>query len=209
MTKNAQAKLRFVYVNSPPAIQKRIARVIEAISNSKPHGIDSPLLKKIKVQDTSLSMLEENADSFLALMRTLPKKHPFKEAVEEMSSLTDKLAAKLEESGQELSKILQTDEDDLPGIKASALGELADLIKAEATKIADLKQLTKTLSTLSGKVHKEEKAKPVEHELPSKEVGGKDKKKKSEEEGISEEVPEIPGAGASGAPGTGTPIPGF
>lgn len=209
MKSTVHSKLRFVYANSPLAIQPRIARVINAISNSKPHGIDSPLLKKVKVQNTSLSLLEENADSFLALMRTLPKKHPFKETVEEMSSLAEKLSAKIEESGQELSKILQTDEQDLPGIKSSALGELADLIQTESSKIADLKELTKTLSTLAGKVHKEEKSKPVEHDMPSKDVGSKNKKKKSEEEGISEEIPEIPGAGAAGAPGKGTPIPGL
>ena len=204
------AKLMFVHTNAPTSIKPRVARILQAISNSKPYGIDSPLLKKVKVQNTSLSLLEENADSFLALMRTLPKKHPFKETVEEMSALAEKLSSKIEESGQELSKILQTDEQDLPGIKASALGELADLIQTESSKIADLKELTKTLSTLAGKVHKEEKASPVEHDLPSKDVGGKNKKKKSEEEGISEEIPEIPGsAGAAGAPGTGTPIPGF
>ncbi len=179
-------KLRFVHVNAPLLLQPRIARVIEAISNSPPEGIEAPILQKVKPKDTPLLVLQDNADSFLALMRTLPKKHPFKEVVSEMNSLAEKLAEKLEESGQELSKILQTDEDDLPGIKGSALGSLADLLQSEKSKLAELQELTTTLTTLAGKAHKEEKTKPVEHELPSKDVGSK--KKKKEAPGIGDEV---------------------
>lgn len=189
----ALRKLRFVHVNAPLLLQPRIARVIEAVSNSTPNGVEAPITQKIKPRDTPLLLLQDNADSFLALMRTLPKKHPFKEMVSEMNSLADKLASKLEESGQELSKILQTDEEDLPGIKSSALGGLADLIQSEKTRLAELQELTKTLTTLAGKAHKEEKTKPVEHEMPSKDLGSK---KKKESPGIGEEA----GAGAPEGP---------
>jgi len=185
MSGRVLSKLRLVHVNAPLLLQPRIARVMEAISNSEPHGVEAPILQEVKPKNTPLLILQDNADSFLALMRTLPKKSPFKETVSEMSRLADKLAEKMEASGQELSKILQTDEDDLPGIKASALGELAELLQAEKTKLADLQELTKTLTTLAGKAHKEEKTSPVEHELGSKDVGSK---KKKEAPGIGEEV---------------------
>lgn len=179
------SKLRFVHVNAPLLLQPRISRIIQAVANSAPHGVEAPVLQTTKPKNTSLLVLQDNADSFLALMRTLPKKSPFKETVSEMSQLADKLAEKMEASGQELSKILQTDEDDLPGIKASALGELAELLQSEKAKLADLQELTKTLTTLAGRAHKEEKTSPVEHELGSKDLGAKEKK---EPQGIGEEV---------------------
>lgn len=203
----AISKLRFVHVNAPQRLQPRIARVLNAISNSSPHGVESPILETVKPKDTPLLVLQDNADSFLALMRTLPKKHAFKEAVGEMNSLAEKLALKLEESGQELSKILQTDEEDLPGIKGSALGGLADLLQSEKTKLAELQELTKTLTTLAGKAHKEEKTKPVEHDMPSKDVGSK-KKKKKEAPSIGDEMegltPDSNGAQGPKAPAGGS-----
>jgi HSP90 family molecular chaperone len=181
----ALRKLSFVRVNAPPRLQSRIANVIKAISNSSPEGVGSPILEKVKKKETPLLILQDNADSFLALMRTLPKKSPFKEAVGEMDQLAEKLSAKLEESGQELSKILQTDQEDLPGIKATALGKLAELLTTEKEKLSELQELTKTLSTLAGKAHKEEKTSPVDHDMPSKDVG---KKKKKESPGIGEDT---------------------
>jgi predicted esterase YcpF (UPF0227 family) len=199
----ALRKLRFVHVNAPQRLQPRIARAIEAISNSPPHGVEAPITQKVKPKDTPLLILQDNADSFLALMRTLPKKHPFKEVVSEMNSLATKLAEKLEESGQELSKILQTDEEDLPGIKGSALGGLADTLQSEKTKLAELQELTKTLTTLAGKAHKEEKTKPVEHEMSSKDVGSKKKKKEAPE--IGEEMEGLmPGAEGPKPPAGGS-----
>lgn len=210
----ALRKLRFVHVNSPLRLQSRIARVIKAISNSSPEGVGSPILEKVKPpKETPLLVLQDNADSFLALMRTLPKKSPFKEAVGEIDQLAEKLSSKLEESGQELAKILQTDQEDLPGIKATALGKLADLLTAEKEKLADLQELTKTLSTLAGKAHKEEKTSPVDHELQSKDVG---KKKKKEAPAIGEDTgldlgglggpdaqgPKPPSGGGSSVPDT-------
>lgn len=192
-------KLKYVHVRSPLLMQPRIALIIDAISLSPHEGIKAPVLNNIEVKDTTLSLLQDNADSFLALMRTLPKKHKFKEAVGEVQALSDKLATKLEEAGQELSEILQTDESDLPGIKASALGTLADLLQGEKAKLADLQELTKTLGTLAGRAHKEEVVTPVEHKLPSKNLES-DSKKKSKD---TNKLPEKPEAGAKATKPTG------
>ena len=203
--REAIRKLRFVHVNAPMLLQPRIARVIKAVSNSPPQGVEAPILQKVKPRDTPLMVLQDNADSFLALMRTLPKKHPFKELVSEIGQLADKLASKMEESGQELSKILQTDEEDLPGIKASALGGLAELLTSEKAKLGDLQELTKTLTTLAGKAHKEEKTKPVEHEMPSKDVGSKKKKKETPGIGENMDLGTAPDAKGPKSPSGGAP----
>lgn len=185
------SKLKLVYSKAPAELKPRIAKLIRAVALSEPQGVGAPVLQQTKPKMTPLLVLQENADSFLSLMRTLPKDSPFKKVVSEMEQLAKKLGEKLEESGQELSKILQTDEEDLPGIKASALGNLADLLQAEKIKLADLEELSKTLNTLAGKVNKEEKNSPVKHELGSKEVGKK-KKKPPSEIGKEEKKVEIP-----------------
>jgi len=186
---SAIRKLRFVHANAPLLMQPRIYRVIEAISNSDPQGVGSPILETVKPETTALSILQDNSDSFLALMRTLPKKHKLKEMFGEMQSLVDKLGTKLTESSEELQKLLQGGEEALPGTQVSALSDFATQLGAEKSKLSDMQDLTKILGTLAGKAHKEEKTSPVKHELPSKDVG---KKKKKEEEGIGTE-PELPG----------------
>lgn len=196
-------KLLHVHLNAPLLLQPRIARVIEAIERVHPDHVKAPKLEKIKITDTPLNKLQENADSFLALMRTLPKKHNFKKLVGDITESAETLKRKLEETGQELGKLLETDEEELPGIKATALGDLASMIEREGTKLADILELTKTLNTLAGKVHKEEKTEPVEHEMPKKEV--KPGEEPAEETGGPpvEPLPETPGgtAGPGTAPG--------
>lgn len=199
-------KLLHVHLNAPLLLQPRIARVIEAIERVNPDHVKAPKLEKIRILETPLNKLQENADSFLALMRTLPKKHKFKKLVGDITESAETLKRKLEETGQELGKLLETDEEELPGIKATALGDLASMLEREGTKLADIIELTKTLNTLAGKVHKEEKTEPVEHELPKKEV--KPGEEPAEEMGgpsPTEPLPESPGgtAGPGTAPGAG------
>lgn len=199
-------KLRHVHQRAPLLLQPRIARVIEAIERVEPHSVQSPKVNKIKVIETPLNTLQENADSFLALMRTLPKKHKFKKLVGDVTGAAESLKRKLEETGQELGTLLELDEQDLPGIKASALGDLASMLEQEGTKLADIIELTKTLNTLAGKVHKEEKTEPVEHEMPKKEVKPGEEPKEEEEMGgpmPTEPLPESPGgtAGPGAMPG--------
>jgi len=183
-------------------MQPRIARVIDAIGRSHPEGVTAPQFDSPKVTETAVSKLQDHADSFLALMRTLPKKHKFKKLVGEITETADTLKRKMEETGQELSQLLETDEEELPGIKATALGDFAEMLEREGTKLTDIIELTKTLNTLAGKVHKEEKTEPVEHEMPKKEVkpGEKDKKEESGGELPNEPLPDTPG-GTSAPPG--------
>lgn len=192
--------LRHVHLNAPLLLQPRIARVIEAIERVHPDHVKSPKLEKIKITETTLNRLQENADSFLALMRTLPKKHKFKKLVGDVTESAETLKRKLEEAGQELGKLLEMDEEDLPGIKATALGDLASMLEREGTKLTDIIELTKTLNTLAGKVHKEEKTEPVEHEMPKKEVKPGKEPAGEEMGGPTEPLPESPGGTAS--PGT-------
>lgn len=198
-------KLRYIHRHAPLLMQPRIARVVEAIERSFPESVKAPVLEKPKVIETPISELQDNADSFLALMRTLPKKHKFKELLEDMQKNADSLKNKIEETGKELQKLLEIDETDLPGIKASELGELAVMIEREGTKLSDIIELTKTLNTLAGKVHKEEKTEPVEHDLPSKEMKPGDDKEEESKSSPSEPLPDNPGGG--GTP-QGTPQPG-
>lgn len=181
-------KLRFVHVNAPLLLQPKIHRVIEAISNSEPFGVASPILDTIKPKNSALALLHDNSDSFLALMRTLPDKHPLKEMFAEMKSLSEKLGTKLVESSEEFKKLLQGGEEALPGTQMSALAEFAASLPEEKAKLLEVQELCNILGTLAGDAHKEEKTSPVKHELPSKEVG---KKKDEEEEGIGEEF-EVP-----------------
>lgn len=163
-------KLKYVHLHAPILLQPRIARVIEAVGRNEPRGVKAPITQKPKILETPIDLLQENADSFLALMRTLPKKHKFKKLIGEITGDAESLKTKFEETGQALAKLLESDEEELPGIKSSALGELAGMIEREGTKLSDLIELTKILNTLAGKVHKEEKTEPVEHDLPGKEV---------------------------------------
>jgi len=197
-------KLRTVQRRSPVAIRPRVARVIDAIANSYPNGVDAPVTKKFDKADSALSELEDNSDSFLVLMRTLPKKHPFKKIVSSLAETSDSLMSKLTEAGAELEKILSVDEQDLPGIKASALGQLSELLKEESQKISEVQELGKMLATLAGRAHKEEKTTPVSHSLPGKEVGSD----KEEEEGIGDEAPDLDlNEPASSPAAGGTPPP--
>lgn len=163
-----------------------------------PQSVVAPVTQQVKVLETPISALQDNGDSFLALMRTLPKDHAFKKAVGGMQEAADSLDKKLKEAGEELSKILESDEDELPGIKASALGELAEMLKTEGSKLAEIAELAKMLNTLAGKVHKEEKTNPVEHDLPSKELKPKDKSKEeksdtSKDDSAGDAVSELAG----------------
>jgi len=197
-------KLKIVQRRSPVEIRPRVARVIDAIANSYPNGVDAPVTKKFDKADSAMSELEDNADSFLVLMRTLPKKHPFKKLVSGLAEASDSLMSKLTEAGTELEKILSVDEQDLPGIKASALGQLAELLKEESQKIAEVQELGKMLSALAGRAHKEEKTTPVSHSLPGKEVGSG----KEEEEGIGDESPDLDLNETASSPAAGgTPPP--
>ena len=198
-------KLQHVHLNAPLLLQPRIARVIEAIERVHPDHVQAPQLEKIKITETPLNKLQENADSFLALMRTLPKKHKFKKLVGDITESAETLKRKLEETGQELGKLLETDEEDLPGIKATALSDLASMLEQEGTKLADILELTKTLNTLAGKVHKEEKTEPVEHEMPKKEVKPGDEPKEEMGGKPPDPLPEGPGgiAAPGKAPGAG------
>jgi len=179
-------KLLFVRDRAPHQLQGRVARVIDAVSNSTFNGVDAPISNEYEKAPSALSELEDNADSFLVLMRTLPKKHPFKKIVSSLAETSTSLMEKLTEAGTELDKILSVDEQDLKGVKASALGKLADLIKEESSKISDVQQLGKMLDGLTHKAKKEEKTTPVEHNLPGKEVG---KEGDEEDNGIGEEIP--------------------
>jgi hypothetical protein len=195
-------KLQRVHRNAPLLLQPRISRVIEAVERVFPEHVRSPQHNKIKVLDTPLNKLQDNADSFLALMRTLPKGHKFKKLVGSITETAEDLKRKLEETGQELGSLLETDEEDLPGIKATALGDLASMVEREGTKLTDIIELTKTLNTLAGKVHKEKKTEPVEHEMPKKEVKPGEEEKGEEAGGplATEPLPESPG-GTAGPPG--------
>lgn len=172
-------KLRYVYEKAPESLKPRLARVILAIDRVTPEGVGSPLTRKTKPVETTLTMLQDHADSFLSLMRTLPKDHEFKKLIGELSSLSESIITKMDEAATELADILETDEEDLPGIQASALGELAQMLEGESGKLADLKELTSTLNTLAGKVHKEKKTEPVEHDMQGKDITP-DKKDKDE-----------------------------
>ena len=197
-------KLHYVHVSAPLLLQPRIHRVIEAISNSGPNGVDSPLLDVIKPKNTALSLLQDNSDSFLALMRTLPKKHPLKEMFAEMKSLADKLGTKLTESGEEFKKLLQGGDEALPGTQMSALAAFAASLPEEKNRLLEVQELCNILGTLAGDAHKEEKTSPVKHEMPSKEIGKKDDE---EEEEIGEEI-NLPGDENPDAPSSDTaPIP--
>lgn len=199
-------KLRHVHCNAPILLQPRIARVIDAIGRNEPWSVSAPITEKPKAIETPLNVLQENADSFLALMRTLPKKSKFKKLIGQMTGDAEGLKRKFEEAGQELSKLLELDEQDLPGIKSSALGELAGMIEREGSKLSDIIELTKTLNTLAGKVHKEEKTEPVEHELPGKEVKPGEEKPDEQMGGplAEEPLPDNPGGSSPmGQPGAG------
>tara|TARA_R100000656_G_scaffold104176_1_gene76057 strand:- start:89443 stop:90084 length:642 start_codon:yes stop_codon:yes gene_type:complete len=179
-------KLSHVHRNAPLLMQPRIARLIEAINFSEMDGVDAPITHTTEKDENALSVLQDNADSFLALMRTLPKKHPFKKNVASLHDLTEKLEKKLADSSEELAKLLELDQEDIPGIKASDLATLKDMLADEVHTLRDLKELTGTLQTLADREHKEEKDKPVEHSLPEKGVGPDDKKDKdsgSEDDG--------------------------
>lgn len=214
--KTAISNLKLVAHLAPAELQPRIAKVIQALvprDTSSPNGVASPLLEdRPEPKSTALSLLQDNADSFLALMRTLPKDHPFKKAVEEVGDLTTKLSAKLEESGKALQEILQTDEQDLPGISATTMGSLAELLVSEKEKLSELEDLSKTLTTLAGKVHKEKENSPVDHKLPSKDVG-KNKKKEDKEDQLSSlnnigpALDEVPDPGQKNIAPNGTPVP--
>jgi GTP1/Obg family GTP-binding protein len=188
-------KLRYVHRAAPVTLQPRIARIIEAMERSTPQGVVAPVTQQVKVLETPISALQDNGDSFLALMRTLPKDHKFKKAVGGMQEAAENLDKKLKEAGEELSKILESDEEDLPGIKASALGELAEMLKTEGSKLSEITELAKMLNTLAGKVHKEEKTNPVEHDLPSKELKPKDTSKEEK----SDDASKADSGGADGA----------
>ena len=179
-------RLLFVKDRAPSSLQGKVARVIDAVANSTYHGVGAPIANEYDKAPSALSELEDNADSFLVLMRTLPKKHPFKKVVSDLAETSSSLMEKLTEAGTELDKILSADEQDMQGVKASALGKLADLIKEESSKISDVQQLSKMLDGLTHKAKKEEKTTPVEHKLPGKEVGKEDN---DEDKGIGEEVP--------------------
>lgn len=198
-------KLLHIHRNAPILLQPRIARVVEAIGSNPPNQVSTPSNEKLKRLETPLNILQENADSFLALMRTLPKKHKFKKLVGDITGEAESLKTKFEETGQELAKLLETDEEELPGIKASSLGDLAGLLEREGSKVNDLIELTKTLNTLAGKVHKEEKTEPVEHELPGKEVKPGEEKPDEEMGGAlpAEPMPDNPGGAANAPQGSG------
>lgn len=183
-------KLHFVHRNAPLLLQPKIHRVIEAISNSEPYGVSSPILDPIKSKTNALSLLQDSSDSFLALMRTLPAKHPLKEIFSEMKSLADKLGTKISESGEEFTKLLQNGDEALPGVQMSDLAEFAATLPEERAKLIEIQELCNILGTLSSTAHKEEKTSPVKHEMSSKEVGKKDKE--DEDDGIGEKI-EPPG----------------
>ena len=199
-------KLRYIHRRAPLLMQPRIARVVEAIERSFPDGVSTPSMEKPKVIDTPVSHLHENADSFLALMRTLPKKHKFKKLVEDMTDTASSLKSQIEDTGKELAKLLESDEEEMPGIKASDLGELASMIEREGSRLSDIIELTRTLNTLAGKVNKEEKTEPVEHEMPPKEMKPGDEENEEEEEKPQADEPLPDNPGGAGTP-QGTPTP--
>lgn len=196
---NAKSKLLRVYDSAPDHLRSKIARTIVAIERSKPEGVYSPLnMEAPSVGDSPLKLLQDNSDSFLALMRTLPKEHKFKKLVADLAKLSSSLKSKLEDTGKELNKLLNADDEDMSGLKVSDLSSLADMISGESANLADIADLSKTLDALSGKVHKEEKSKPVEHSLPSKKVkpesksDKKDEKSDKKEEGTKDKSSELP-----------------
>tara|TARA_R100001132_G_C3269927_1_gene92136 strand:+ start:137 stop:772 length:636 start_codon:yes stop_codon:yes gene_type:complete len=185
-------KLKRVYLQAPILLQPRIAAIIHAIGVNSPQSVTSPILDPISFEESTTSLLEDNSDNFLSLMRTLSNKHPLKEKLSKIERAADSLQKSLKEAGEELSKVLKSDEEEMKGIGASALSQLAEQLGVESSKVSEFVELGKKLATLAGKADKEEKDSPVKHSLPSKEEEDAGESK-DEKEKTPSPMPENPG----------------
>lgn len=129
-------------------------------------GVDSTT-NKPQEEETAMTMLDRNSDSFLAIMRSLPENDPLKKAIEDLdTSITD-----VQENFQELSKQItdmlgtETSDDDINKLKNNSdFAMMADTVLSMSGELDAHKEFSATLKALASR-HSDDEVKPVRHTL--------------------------------------------
>lgn len=127
---------------------------------------------KVTKKVTPLSSLQENKDSLVLLLQTLPAKAPIKETIEMLASSAISVPEYLIKISSQLNDLLQPslDTKEIAKIKAtSGLTDLVSLLENYSREFQDLKEITDLLSVAASKHSDQDKNKPIRHTLRRKE----------------------------------------
>lgn len=174
-------KLRFVRIYANAEIQLRLTDVIDKLllaDSTPPEDVSGKELDDTTEVATPLSVLQDNTDEFLVLMRTLPDDHELKKSIRILDLIANKLRNSMVDVASQLKDILASDEEDIP---QGDLNELAELIEANSNNFSDIIEFAGIMDKMAQQSEEEQKHKPVEHKLEKIKLGPK---KKKEEDSI-------------------------
>jgi len=169
-------KLRFVRIYANAEIQLRLTDVIDKLllaDSTPPEDVSGKELDDTTEVATPLSVLQDNTDEFLVLMRTLPDDHELKKSIRILDLIANKLRNSMVDVASQLKDILASDEEDIP---QGDLNELAELIEANSNNFSDIIEFAGIMDKMAQQSEEEQKHKPVEHKLEKIKLGPKKKK---------------------------------
>lgn len=154
-------------------IQTRIALLLIKLSDSTPPtDVSGKELDDVTETATPLSVLEDNADEFLVLMRTLPDNHELKKSIRTLDLIVNKVKSSLSDVSIQLKDIISSDKEDLP---KGDLMDLAELLETANNEFSTTIELVGKMESMAQQSKEEQKHKPVEHKLEKIKLGPKKK----------------------------------
>lgn len=145
-------------------IANELVSIAEKVADTTPtDGVSIKHNVKTDKRATPLSLLQENSDDFLLLMRTLEGNSDLKKKISNLNSSASNIQRELQSISKELEEILSPDNEDLQlegdlNTFASSLGEYSK-------EFSELVKLASLMYSMSKQGTTEEKHKPVEHKL--------------------------------------------
>ena len=187
INKSVAKKLRFIRIYASKDIRLRLTNVIdnliladvtpsEDVSNDQQDDVNEVV--------TPLSLLNDNSDEFLVLMRTLPENHELKKSIRTLDMIVNKVKSSLSDVSKQLKEVLESENEEIP---EGDFSQLADLLETYSNEFSEVIEFASIMENMAKQSSEEQKHKPVEHKLEKIKLGPKKVKNEDTDVGKSEE----------------------